>query len=741
MTPHSRLTLLFVSVLLLAFGPQLRAQDSGDGLTAASDVLATDAGWPRVFQSDGDKISVYQPQIESWDGNKLTARAAVSVQSQAAATPTYGVVWLTARTDVDKELRLVFTSDLTVTKVNVPAAPDRADAYLALFRKTLPSGVQAISLDRVEANLAVTRAESKTQQLPLKNEPPEIIYSSKPAMLVLIDGKPALRQAGDTGLLRVINTRALILLDQNNGNYYLHFMDRWLTAKAIDGTWSVAQNPPASLAQAQQNATEGKQPVDLLDDPAPDVKDEIEQGTWPAVYVRTTPAELIETQGDPQLAPIDGTQLLWVKNTSSQLLLDTKSGLYYVVLSGRWYRSKELKGPWEFVPADKIPADVAKIPETHPKGDVLASVPGTPQAQQALIANQIPQTATVKKSEAQLSTFYDGDPKFEPIEGTKLSYAVNTPTPVIQTDPNNYYAVENGVWFQSQAAAGPWAVADSVPPAIYTIPPSSPLYYVTFCQVYGATPEVVYVGYTPGYFGTCVAPWGCVVYGTGWYYPPWVGNYWFGRCWTWGYAVSFRWTPWGGWCFGFGTAFGPPWWGPLGWYAGWGGAWRDGWHRGWGGRYAHVHTSSININNLNVYNRWKPKVNVNNLRVPAVKVDRPPVETHRLNNVLADRHGQVLRRTGDGWETITPEGWRNYNRDLLPPERRNDFDNLQRELNSDWESRRLGEAWHRNFNTGGGFGGISGWHGGLGGYRGIGYGGFHEGGGFRFGGFRGGFRR
>ena len=47
------------------------------------------------------------------------------------------------------------------------------------------------------------------------------------------------------------------------------------------------------------------------------------------------------------------------------------------------------------------------------------------------------------------------------------------------------------------------------------------MHYVTYVQVYGYTPSVVYVGYTPGYYGTVVsASTSTVVYGTGWYSAP-----------------------------------------------------------------------------------------------------------------------------------------------------------------------------------------------------------------------------
>jgi hypothetical protein len=116
-------------------------------------------------------------------------------------------------------------------------------------------------------------------------------------------------------------------------------------------------------------------------------------------------------------------------------------------------------------------------------------------------------------------------------------------------------------------------VADTVPAQIYDIPPSSPLYYVTYAKVYGSTPEVVYVGYTPGYYGTVVsASTLTVVYGTGWYYPPYIGpTVWYGWPYTYGVGTGFTYSTDTGWSFGFGYGYGYypgyyPWWGPMGYY-------------------------------------------------------------------------------------------------------------------------------------------------------------------------------
>src|SRR5271163_4323407 len=77
--------------------------------------MATDAGWPRKIVADGTTITIYQPQAEKWDGNRLQVRAAVAVQSKAAAHPTFGVIWATARTETDKEHRLVTLDNVQIT--------------------------------------------------------------------------------------------------------------------------------------------------------------------------------------------------------------------------------------------------------------------------------------------------------------------------------------------------------------------------------------------------------------------------------------------------------------------------------------------------------------------------------------------------------------------------------------------------------------------------------------------------
>jgi hypothetical protein len=164
--------------------------------------------------------------------------------------------------------------------------------------------------------------------------------------------------------------------------------------------------------------------------------------------------------------------------------MDVKGQMFYVLLSGRWFQAKTLRGPWGFVSGTKLPRDFAMIPPERPQGQVLASIPGTQQSREAVISNQIPQTASVKRNEAKLKVRYDGEPKFKPITGTPMEYAVNTDDEVIRAE-GRYWTCRNAVWFVADSAAGPWEVTDYIPGEIYAIPPSSPLFHLRYVYVYG----------------------------------------------------------------------------------------------------------------------------------------------------------------------------------------------------------------------------------------------------------------
>lgn len=366
--------------------------------------------------------------------------------------------------------------------------------------------------------------------------------------------------------MRVVNTRQLILLDQTSKKYYLFLMDCWVSGDSPLGPWVIVPHAPDGF-DALKDSLAKAGAVDLL---VPGNPDGAPLGL-PVIYTSDKPAELIQSRGEPEYAPIFGTNLLDMKNSENAVFEMLGTCDFYVLVSGRWFKSGSLNGPWKFVPGNALPADFAEIPPDSAKANVLVSVPGTPQANEAVIANSIPQTATVNISQANLTVSYDGTPKFEDIDNDKgLKYAVNAVSPVVFVEATKtYYCVNNGIWFYSASPLGTWAVATVVPPIIYTIPVSSPIHYVTYVRIYGYTNEVVYVGYTPGYMGTCISPDGVVVYGTGYYYPAYVGQVWVGYPPTYGYGAGFACGAATGFAFGFaagaiiGDCWSRPYWGPC----------------------------------------------------------------------------------------------------------------------------------------------------------------------------------
>jgi hypothetical protein len=579
--------LLVFSLLSASLSGQTLPNAPSTQKAKAQKAATSEANWPRTMTSGADTYLIYQPQVDKWDGDRIDLYAAVELHTGKDSAAKYGVVWFNGRTEVDKINRLVTLDQVQTTKVKFPVAPDKEPELTALLEKKLPGATRTISLDRLQAALEATGEAVKGVEV--KNDPPKIILATKPSVLVLIDGMPQLREIQDTKLQRVINTRAVLLFESDKKNYYLRVQDWWLQAKELEGPWTYATKLPKDMKKAEEYVVSQTQAQTLeagQEKQQPSLKEAGKEAEIPLVYVVFGPTELIETKGEPQYKSIPGTGLEYAENTNGNLF--RLSGEYYILVSGRWFRAASLDGPWTFVGGTELPPDFAKIPQDNPKATVLASVPGTPESKEALIANAIPQTASITRSEAKLTVQYDGEATFVPIEGTSMTYAKNTSTAVIKVSDNNYYCVEAGVWFKAPTPQGPWRVADAVPAEIYTIPPSSPLYYVTYVKVYGATPDVVYVGYTPGYYGTVVsASTTTVVYGTGWYYPPYISStVWYGWPYTYGVGAGFTYSTDSGWSFGFGYgyAYYPwyyPWWGPLGYY-GWGWYPYYGWGA-WGG--------------------------------------------------------------------------------------------------------------------------------------------------------------
>jgi hypothetical protein len=520
--------------------PQTKPAAAPAPATAATPVI--DGGWPRIYAlPSGGSVLVYQPQVSSWDRQlHLVAFAALSYSAKATEKPTPGTIKLEVDTKVSHEERLVSLQNMKIVEINIPTIPkDRVQEVAAEIDKAIPDDERVIALDRVLANI------DKSQIVPrnvegVKADPPAIFFSKTPAVIVNLDGEPIWSPIMGNDLKYAVNTNWDLFQHGTTNKLYLRNNDTWLMASDLQGPWSPAGKLPESFAKlpAEDNWKDVKANV-----PGKSLR----ESAVPKVFVSQQPAELILLTGEPNYLLVPNTSLLWVSNTESDMFRMGRTGPVYYLVTGRWFSAPDFTGPWTFA-SQSLPADFKKIPLEHDRSRVLASVPGTDQAAEAVLLAQIPQTARVNKKELKAPEVdFQGEPQFTPIETTTVARAVNTDKDVFKVG-DLYYMCFQGVWFMSKSATGPWNVASTVPAEIYKIPISSPAHHVTYVTVEDDDDEWVTFAAAGAYTGVMVA-WGCAVWGSGYYYPPYWGYggfypYYYPHFPTYGYSAWYN--PWTG---------------------------------------------------------------------------------------------------------------------------------------------------------------------------------------------------
>ncbi|TFG97161.1 MAG: carbohydrate-binding family V/XII [Calditrichales bacterium] len=692
-----------VILVLLGYLPVLKATET--------------EGWPREIETDAAIIVVYQPQVESFEGNRLESRSAVSVLNKGTETPVFGVAWFSSRVETDLDARIITMLELSVKRV---VFPDITAAQVELFKRLVaeefPKWDMEISLDRVIASLeALDRRTAVSDKIAY--DPPQIIYKSSPAVLVSIDGEPKLKMIENSAWMYVVNTPFALFLETKSKTYFLKGAGWWYRSKEINGPWLLEKQPPADLEKmlAQNNKT-GETDTGGQTDTTP-----------PEIIVTVKPAELLQTDGEAEYSPLVDAELLYVSNSENAIIMDISSQEHYVLISGRWYKSQSLTSDnWTYVASDKLPAPFAMIPLQSELGSVRAHVAGTEEAEEALLENQIPQTAAVDRKSAALAVAYDGDPKFESIPGTGMSYAVNTEKSVLKIE-DRYYSCDNAIWFTSEKATGPWVVCTEVPKEVNDIPPESPVYNVKYVYIYDSTPEVVYVGYTPGYMGSYVYG-GCVVYGTGYWYHPWYGYHYYPRPVTWGYGV--HWNPYTGWGFSWGVRYGGPnmwvsvhwgyrpvhygYWGPAGYRHGYYHGYRAGYYHGKRAGYVAAYQKpQTRPARDNIY-RDSPIKGVRNPGQPSTldrsvkrepsdrSVRQQPRVSQQPNNVFSDKNGNVYRRSNDTWEKRDKNKWSGESSPTKKTKDNAKMDQNRKDLNRQHQSREKGNRKSQSASPAGG---------------------------------------
>jgi hypothetical protein len=474
--------------------------------------------YPRVENLPGGKVSIHHPVVTDWqDFEVLSARVPVEITPAGSSDTWVGTVQVEADTEVHFEDRVVGLSGLSLARATPESglsasalALQKRPATEKLLIEALSDGRQSVSLEYLIRSLPEDFAEKISARASpgLSFDPPRIIISYRPMQLMLIDGPPSTALIDGVDLEYVVNTNWNVYHHKTSDTWYIPGSQSWLENSTLSGgDWLVATELPEDFSTLALNSSWAWL-NEMIPPRAPD------QPPLP-ITISYEPAELVVIEGKAQLASLPGTNLQYVINTQQDLfMLDDR---YYLLLSGRWFTTKNLKRKW--TNARQLPGEFASIPADHEKAHVRVAVPGTEEARVALIETAIPRKKLLAvNAGGELKVKYAGEPEFVNIQGTPLGRAVNTPHQVIRHN-NFYYLCEDGAWYLASAPTGPWVVATELPEAIYDIPPTDPAYNVTFVRLNkfdDSSGEVAY-SFTGGY-GRNYINGAAVVHGTGYYH-------------------------------------------------------------------------------------------------------------------------------------------------------------------------------------------------------------------------------
>ncbi len=81
---------------------------------------AVSSPWPVRVTDNGRTFLIYQPQVDRWENNRLEGRSAVSVRNDASGQQNFGVVYFSARTELDPGSHTVTVRDAVVSKADFP---------------------------------------------------------------------------------------------------------------------------------------------------------------------------------------------------------------------------------------------------------------------------------------------------------------------------------------------------------------------------------------------------------------------------------------------------------------------------------------------------------------------------------------------------------------------------------------------------------------------------------------------
>jgi hypothetical protein len=180
----------------------------------------------------------------------------------------------------------------------------------------------------------------------------------------------------------------------------------------------------------------------------------------PPIFYSEQSAILVMTDGEPVLAPLPDTELLYVVNTNWDLFR-YKDREWYLRNGDHWLKNDELSGNWRF--DKRLPGDFDDLPDDGNWDEVKAAIPPAK-------ADGDEPVVFVSDRPAEL-ILIDGKANYGTAGNFSLQYITNTESDVFRYQAQFYYLV-SGRWFRAQLLRGPWEHVQELPEVFAEIDPN-----------------------------------------------------------------------------------------------------------------------------------------------------------------------------------------------------------------------------------------------------------------------------
>ena len=106
--------------------------------------------WPQTFTKDNVLVTIYQPQIVSWQGTQLNAKAVVEIQSPTNNVAyAYGTVNFSGQTTGDSDNQNFSLANLQVADASFPTAGDYTTSYADIIQCGVGSWARSFPISAV----------------------------------------------------------------------------------------------------------------------------------------------------------------------------------------------------------------------------------------------------------------------------------------------------------------------------------------------------------------------------------------------------------------------------------------------------------------------------------------------------------------------------------------------------------------------------------------------------------------